>query len=158
MSTQELDRSVLDGKDREELHAIAGAIGVKAPTRMRKADLIDAILGAAGAAANGAGSAGDSTADGTAAATAAPAKRRTVRSARASEIDRASVDAIAEEENSLAGADEPVVEIAPRPRRRSGAAASGDGANGSDACRRHRHRRGAERDDDPARAGRVEPA
>jgi hypothetical protein len=35
MSTQELDRSVLDGKDREELHAIAGAIGVKAPTRMR---------------------------------------------------------------------------------------------------------------------------
>ena len=31
MSTAELDRSTLDGKDREELHAIAGAMGVKAP-------------------------------------------------------------------------------------------------------------------------------
>ena len=34
MSTQELDRSMLDAKDREELHAIAGAMGVKAPTRI----------------------------------------------------------------------------------------------------------------------------
>ncbi len=41
MSTTELDRSMLDGKDREELHAIAGAVGVKAPTRMRKADLVE---------------------------------------------------------------------------------------------------------------------
>ena len=31
MSTTELDRSMLDGKDREELHAIAGAMGVKGP-------------------------------------------------------------------------------------------------------------------------------
>ena len=47
MSDQALDRSVLDGKDREELHQIAGAMGVQAATRMKKADLIDAILGAA---------------------------------------------------------------------------------------------------------------
>ena len=107
MSTQELDRSVLDGKDREELHAIAGAIGVKAPTRMRKADLIDAILGAAN---NGAGE--------SAAGEAAPPKRRTVRSARASELERDSVEAIASEEEALA-ADTPDVEIAPRPRRRT---------------------------------------
>ena len=40
MSTTELDRSMLDGKDREELHAIAAAVGVKAPTRMRKAELV----------------------------------------------------------------------------------------------------------------------
>ncbi len=127
MSTQELDRSVLDGKDREELHAIAGAIGVKAPTRMRKADLIDAILGAAG---NGAAAVGE-------AEPAAP-KRRTVRSARASELDRASVDAIADEENALAAADEPAAEIAPRPRRRSASTAATaattvapDGANGA---------------------------
>jgi transcription termination factor Rho len=111
MSTQELDRSMLDGKDREELHAIAGAIGVKAPTRMRKADLIDAILGAAG--------------NGVAAAEAPAPKRRTVRSARASELDKASVDALADEENALAGADAPDVEIAPRPRRRSAASTSG---------------------------------
>ena len=44
---QQIDRSMLDGKDREQLHTIAGAMGVKAPTRMRKADLIDAILAAA---------------------------------------------------------------------------------------------------------------
>ena len=45
--SEELDRSVLDTKDREQLHAIAGAMGVRAATRMKKADLIDAILGAA---------------------------------------------------------------------------------------------------------------
>ena len=47
MSTTDLDRTTLDGKDREQLHAIAGAMGVKAPTRMRKAELIDAIMAAA---------------------------------------------------------------------------------------------------------------
>ena len=46
MSDTELDRSVLDTKDREELHQIAGAMGVNAAPRMKKADLIDAILGA----------------------------------------------------------------------------------------------------------------
>ena len=114
---------MLDGKDREELHAIAGAIGVKAPTRMRKADLIEAILGAAG---NGASKAE---------AEAPAPKRRTVRSARASELDKASVDALAEEENMLAGADAPEVEIAPRPRRRSNSTATTssppEGANGT---------------------------
>ena len=44
-SEQQLERSMLDGKDREELHAIAGAMGVKGITRLRKADLVDAILG-----------------------------------------------------------------------------------------------------------------
>jgi hypothetical protein len=33
-NNQELERSVLDGKDREELHAIAGAMGVRAACRM----------------------------------------------------------------------------------------------------------------------------
>ena len=56
MSDTELDRSVLDTKDREELHQIAGAMGVNAATRMKKADLIDAILGAVdgGGASDGA--------------------------------------------------------------------------------------------------------
>src|SRR3954452_81435 len=53
-SEQQLERSMLDGKDREELHAIAGAMGVKGITRLRKADLVDAIL----AAASGTGAAG----------------------------------------------------------------------------------------------------
>ena len=60
MSDQALDRSVLDGKDREELHQIAGAMGVQAPTRMKKADLIDAILGAAGDGNAAAGDTSDS--------------------------------------------------------------------------------------------------
>ena len=47
---QEIERSMLTSKDREELHTIAGAMGVKAATRMRKADLIDAILAAANVA------------------------------------------------------------------------------------------------------------
>ena len=55
MSDEGLDRSVLDGKDREELHQIAGAMGVQAPTRMKKADLIDAILGANDGRRTGAG-------------------------------------------------------------------------------------------------------
>ena len=60
MSDSELDRSVLDTKDREELHQIAGAMGVNAATRMKKADLIDAILGATdgGASESAAGSDG----------------------------------------------------------------------------------------------------
>ena len=56
-SNGQLERSVLEGKEREELHAIAGAIGLKGVTRLKKADLVDAILGAAGnggsAATNG---------------------------------------------------------------------------------------------------------
>ena len=108
MSAAELERSVLDGKDRDELHAIAIAIGVRASTRMRKAELVDAILEAAGGQlAEGAGAA-------------QPATRRAVRSARASEAAAGSVEALAAEEAALAAAgDESDAEaqIAPRPRR-----------------------------------------
>ena len=58
-SEQQLERSMLDGKDREELHAIAGAMGVKGITRLRKADLVDAILAAAAGRAGGAGNGED---------------------------------------------------------------------------------------------------
>ncbi len=110
---QQIDRSVLAGKDRDELHTIAGAIGVKAATRMRKADLIDAIL----AAANGGEPAATET-------TAAPAsKPRRVRSARASQAPADDLAALAEEENAL-GADTPVDEPPmPRPRTRRAAPA-----------------------------------
>ena len=81
MSTTELDRSTLDTKDREQLHAIAGAMGVKAPTRMRKAELIDAILAAATGSDATASDNGDR--DGSA--------RRTIRSARASELEASSM-------------------------------------------------------------------
>jgi len=112
MSTTDLDRSMLEAKDREELHAIAGAVGVKAPTRMRKADLVAAILDAT------------SGADGGEAAPAAAPRKRTVRSARASEAEDASLAALAAEEAAIASADAPEPEISPRPRRARTAAAA----------------------------------
>jgi transcription termination factor Rho len=104
---QQIDRSFLAGKDRDELHTIAGAIGVKAATRMRKADLIDAIL----AAANG----GESAA---AEAPAEPAaKPRRVRSTRSPQSNGDDLAALAAEEDALGG-DVPEEE-APMPRPRS---------------------------------------
>jgi transcription termination factor Rho len=45
---QGLDRSVLERKERDELVTIAEALGVKANSRTKKADLVDKILRAAG--------------------------------------------------------------------------------------------------------------
>jgi transcription termination factor Rho len=47
---QQLERSVLEGKEREELHAIAQAMSLKTTTRTKKADIIDQILQATGVA------------------------------------------------------------------------------------------------------------
>ncbi len=87
---QQIERSVLAGKDREELQTIAGAMGVTATSRMRKADLIEAIL----TSDNGSNGARDSVD--------ADAKPRRVRSARASELEQDSIAALAEEEDALA--------------------------------------------------------
>ena len=38
------ERAQLGNRDRDELHEIASAMGVKGATRLRKADLIEAIL------------------------------------------------------------------------------------------------------------------
>jgi transcription termination factor Rho len=114
MSTAELDRSVLDAKDRDELHAIAGAMGVNAPTRMRKAELIDAILAAAGGEASAAGNGAGESGDGDAGINSA---RRTVRSARASELADDSIDALAAEEDALGSRVDDEPDVAPRPRR-----------------------------------------
>ncbi len=48
-----LERSVLEGKERDELHAIADALGVKPGSRTKKADLVDKILQATGVTVNG---------------------------------------------------------------------------------------------------------
>ena len=45
---QQLERSVLEHKERNELQAIAEALAVKPASRMKKADIIDEILKAAG--------------------------------------------------------------------------------------------------------------
>ncbi len=44
----QLERSVLEAKEREELHAIADALGLKPASRAKKGDLIDGILRATG--------------------------------------------------------------------------------------------------------------
>ena len=111
MSDTELDRSVLDTKDREELHQIAGAMGVNAATRMKKADLIDAILGAVD---------GDGASDG-------GNRPKRVRSRRASEADDPIAELAAEEEAiaSAGGSDD--ASDQPRPVSRTKSSSAGDG-------------------------------
>ena len=84
--SQTFDRSQLDGKDREQLTAIASALGLKALSRLKKAELVDAIVNAA-AAGNGASGGGEAD------------KPRKIRSSRAAgEDDLAS---LADEQNAL---------------------------------------------------------
>jgi transcription termination factor Rho len=135
-SEQQLERSMLDGKDREELHAIAGAMGVKGITRLRKADLVDAILAAAagqGGAGNGAKTGTKTTAKGDG-AEAKP--KRAVRSKRASELAGGDSDlaALAAEEDALAaGGAHADTDLEPQPVRRVTAVeAPGDGEGDDD--------------------------
>ncbi len=58
---QQLERSVLEGKERDELSAIAQAMSLKTTTRTKKADIIDQILHATGVTS---GSAGDGSSNG----------------------------------------------------------------------------------------------
>jgi transcription termination factor Rho len=104
------DRSQLDGKDREQLSEIASALGVKAISRMRKAELVDAIVNAT------AGANGGPTTDAT--------KPRRIRSTRAAGAD--DFASIAEEENALAKSDDSADEMALiRPRRRPSSGGNG---------------------------------
>ncbi len=48
MSGDQLERSVLERKERDELHAIAEAMGLKPGSRTKKSDIIDQILRATG--------------------------------------------------------------------------------------------------------------
>ncbi|MGH9026518.1 MAG: transcription termination factor Rho [Acidimicrobiia bacterium] len=125
---QQLERSVLDGKDRDELHAIAGAIGVRAATRMKKADLIDAILAAAGDGASD----GDvsEAGDGTNGGEPASRSRRVRSTARATDDPMASLAAEEDALDTSEGEDE---RPTPRPARRASAAKrDDDGADGAD--------------------------
>ncbi len=52
VETTDLERSVLERKDRNELQTIATAMGTKPPSRARKAEIVDLILEAAGGSAH----------------------------------------------------------------------------------------------------------
>ncbi len=120
MSDQELDRTVLDSKDREELHQIAGAMGVRAATRMKKADLIDAILGATD---------GDGGADASASSDGERPKR--VRSRRTSDSDDPIAELAAEEEAiAAAGASDDGTDQ-PQSAPQTASSSTGDGGDGA---------------------------
>ncbi|MDQ6854205.1 MAG: transcription termination factor Rho [Actinomycetota bacterium] len=123
MSENELDRSVLDTKDREELHAIAGAMGVRAATRMKKADLIDAIVGATDNSDAGTGGANNNSSSD------AADKPKRVRSRRASEADDPLAELAAEEDAIAAAgsADDAAVAPSPSPRTTTGSGGNGGG-------------------------------
>jgi transcription termination factor Rho len=121
--SQTFDRSQLDGKDREQLSEIASALGVKSISRLRKAELIEAIA----AAAAGSGSNGESRST--------PRKIRSTSGAAGDDFA-----SIAEEENALAGHDAGDEMDLIRPRRRATTAngadadASSNGSGGTDAA------------------------
>ncbi len=75
---QQLERSVLEGKERDELHAIAQALSVKTTTRTKKADIIDGILKATGVAVDDGSAGNGDTPGGTSngSASEAPPRRR----------------------------------------------------------------------------------
>jgi len=149
----QIERSMLDGKDRDELHQIAGAMGLKGVTRLRKAELVDAILAAAtsGPAAGSASSGNGSTAtngkrsadaagktDAAAAADdggdpAGAPKPRRVRSKKASELADDPIAALAAEEDALVSGDGDVPEVVPV-RRRAGAGEGAKAKSGSGAA------------------------
>ena len=53
MAGEQLERSILESKERDELQAIAAAMSLKPAARTKKSDIIDLILDATGIAANG---------------------------------------------------------------------------------------------------------
>ncbi len=72
---QQLERSVLEGKERDELNAIAQAMSLKTTSRTKKADIIDQILDATGVT-SGSASAASSNGDGDAGTNGARPSRR----------------------------------------------------------------------------------
>ncbi len=116
--TDTFDRTQLDGKDREQLSEIASALGVKAISRMRKADLVEAIVSAT-SGSNGS----SSTTSG-----ATESRPRKIRSTVSGGDDLAS---LAAEEDALATGSEPADEMTLIRPRRSG---SGNGSGEASAA------------------------
>jgi transcription termination factor Rho len=116
--TDTFDRTQLDGKDRGQLSEIAAALGVKAVSRMRKAELVDAIVSATAGSRN-AGSGGDKS-NGS-----ESTRPRKIRSTSSGGDDLAS---LADEQNALAESADPVDDMA-LIRRRPATAGNGSSAN-----------------------------
>ena len=85
---QQLERSVLEGKEREELNAIAQAMSLKTTTRTKKADIISQILDATGVTTNGDAASGNGDSNGTKPARRPRASRQRRRRAPEADADR----------------------------------------------------------------------
>src|SRR6516162_3538837 len=112
---QQLERSVLEGKERDELSAIAQAMSLKTTSRTKKADIIDQILDATGVTS---GSNGDGKTAGAEAIEAKPARRSRAATATAEPADTSgdaapAAGAEASSAEATAPASGPAAEAAP---------------------------------------------
>jgi transcription termination factor Rho len=130
---QQLERSVLEGKEREELNAIAQAMSLKTTTRTKKADIISQILDATGVTTNGDAASGNGDSNGT-----KPARRPRVSATATAEGAEAEASASPEPpaENALEEAAPvdtgPAVFVEP-PELADGSENNGSAQNGQDA-------------------------
>lgn len=132
MSEAQLERSVLESKDREQLIAITEALGGRATSRSRKAELVDEILRITGVAASkpeGAPTEADTPAQAT---SPRPARRaRTRRSASSSSGGTEQLLAVTSGEDASAGVAEEASAAGgqgPRSKDGSGARANSEGS------------------------------
>jgi transcription termination factor Rho len=98
---QQLERSVLEGKERDELSAIAQAMSLKTTSRTKKADIIDQILDATGVTsgpAAGGQSNGDAGHGGTNGAAKPPRRARSATGAASGSAEATEVAPAAEQE------------------------------------------------------------
>jgi transcription termination factor Rho len=127
---QQLERSVLEGKERDELSAIAQAMSLKTTTRTKKADIIDQILDATGVTSGpaAASSNGDSESSGTNGA-AKPARRSRASAAARGAAEAASFVAGDGDAAGASGADVsagPAADAAPAAATSAEATTNGD--------------------------------
>ncbi len=128
---QQLERSVLEGKERDELSAIAQAMSLKTTTRTKKADIIDQILHATGVT-SGASDAAQTNGDTGGAQTNGAAKpsRRSRAAANTASADSGSGEsAAASAATPTAGAEAPAAE-APAPDAPAPTEAASNGDSG----------------------------
>jgi transcription termination factor Rho len=125
---QQLERSVLEGKERDELSAIAQAMSLKTTSRTKKADIIDQILHATGVTSGSAGGA-SSNGDAEAGTNGARPSRRSRAATAAAESTDAPADAPASDkaaDDSASTADAETDEAAPVATASAEAAGTGD--------------------------------
>ncbi len=122
---QQLERSVLEGKERDELSAIAQAMSLKTTSRTKKADIIDQILDATGVT-SGAGGAAQANGDGDHATNGARPSRRSRAATTTAEDAPASAAAAAPAGDTGAETPAPAEATAPASSDPTEAASAGD--------------------------------